>query len=267
METVTDAAGVRHVFTGPPRRIVSLVPSLTETVAELAGVETLAGVTKFCRHPVSLPGRIPKVGGTKNPDVRKIIDLEPDIILVNEEENRIEDYEALKDAGLRVLVTSPKTFTEGITLLRQMGRILGRIVEADRIATETETLLEKIRQEQPGRGLRVFYPVWNRPLMTVNGDTFIHDVLTLYGFVNPFADRRDRYPEITEAELEKEMPQVILLPDEPFEFRQEHRAEWLMKSQYPAARRLQVYLVDGSYFCWYGVRQLCALGYLRQIFG
>ncbi len=267
METVTDAAGVTHEFTQPPRRIVSLVPSLTETVADLGCADRLVGITKFCKHPESVANSVEHIGGTKNPDIARIVQLKPDLVLANDEENRLEDYEALKSAGLRVFVTAPKTFTDGVTLLRQTGRILGKIAEADRIATEIERRLVTIEKEKPGRDLRLFYPVWNHPLMTINGDTFIHDVLTMYGFVNPFAAKRDRYPVVTEEELEKEVPQIILLPDEPFEFRQEHRAEWLMKSQYPASRRMQVYLVDGSYFCWYGSRQLKALDYLDRMFG
>lgn len=265
METVIDNREVRHDFVDPPRRIVSLVPSLSETVAELAGVDALIGVTRFCKHPAGLRERIATVGGTKDPDIRKIAALQPDLVLVNEEENRMEDYEKLRSAGLPVFATGPRTFTEGLTLLRQIGRILGRVREADAIATAAETRAEKIRAERPGRGLRLFYPVWNRPLMTISGDTYIHDVITLFGFANPFAPKRDRYPEITEAELEKALPQVIVLPDEPYEFRPEHRADWLMKSQYPAARRLQVHLADGSYFCWYGVRQLAALSYIQRL--
>ncbi len=267
METITDSRGVRHDFPAPPERVVSLVPSLTETVADLGCGAALAGITKFCRFPEEIAARVPKVGGTKNPDIAAIIRMKPGLVLLNEEENRIEDYEALRAAGLRVFATSPRTFTDGVTLLRQMGRMFGRIVEADRMATEIEERAELYRQAKPGRGIRLFYPVWNRPLMTVNGDTYINDVLEMLGFVNPFASRRDRYPEITEAELEQELPQVILLPDEPFEFNHQHRAEWLMKSQYPASRHFQVHLVDGSYFCWYGSRQLKALGYFEHLVG
>src|SRR5688572_15715387 len=145
-----------------PRRIVSLVPSLTELVFWLGAGDRLVGRTRFCEEPAGEVGRVATVGGTKNPRVERIVALRPDLVLANKEENRREDVEALRQAGLDVLVTDPNSVLEALAMVEQIGSRLGLDRRARQLAEDTRAAMD---EAAPGPGPRVFVAVWWNPLM------------------------------------------------------------------------------------------------------
>lgn len=240
-------------MTVPARRIVSLVPSITELLWWLGAGDRLVGRTQFCVEPPELGPRVPAVGGTKTPRVQEIVALRPDLVVANKEENRREDVEALAAAGLNVLVTEPETVPAASAMIRQLGALTGCHARADALADEIERELGL----RPSRGPRVFVAVWGRPLMGLGCRSYGHDLVEAAGATNVLGDR-PRYPEIGVAELAALRPDLILLPDEPYRFTEEHLAAFS-----PVA---PTRLVDGKMLWWYGPRIPAALRALRQLF-
>ncbi|MHB1738106.1 MAG: helical backbone metal receptor [Actinomycetes bacterium] len=223
-------------MTGPPRRVVCLVPSLTEAIATSApGV--LVGATDWCTRPGGL--RVTRVGGTKNPSVPVIRALAPDLVVANAEENRAEDLGRLRDAGLVVWVTDVRTVPGA---LASLGRLLdGCGVPRPGWLDEAQTAW---RPPWSGPALRAVVPIWRRPWMVLGQDTFAGDVLARVGVVNVFADHPQRYPRITLEEIRSRSPQLVVLPDEPYAFGATDGPE--------AFAGLPVALVDGRDLTWYG---------------
>lgn len=255
MPLLTDPASAAGA-----RRIVSLVPSLTETVAELGASERLAGVTDWCWYPAAVVAPLAKVGGTKNPKLEAIRALKPDLILVNEEENRQEDVEALA-ADFNCYVTFPKHAGDNIALITALGEILGREAAAAACCEQITMLEGQVRSQMLARPPRsIAYLIWRKPWMTINGDTYVHDVLTFLNCTNPWADHSERYPSLPPADLIAADPELICLSSEPFPFEERHLAEF--RTAFPAlqaTRSHQVFIDDGTYYCWYGTRWLRAL--------
>ena len=244
-------------------RIVSLCPSLTELVFDLGVGDALVGRTKFCVHPADRVDAVEKVGGTKNPKVERILELAPDIVLMNEEENRLEDAESLRRAGIRVHTSMPRSAEETAAMVRSIGMALGRIREAEGIAAEIERRADRVRRTA-GRYPPVRYAclIWREPIMTVNDDTFIAGLLALAGGQNVFADRTDRYPSISPAELHDADPLRVLLPDEPFPFQDRHVEELAAATGLPRERFV---LADGELLSWHGSRTPRGIDYAERI--
>lgn len=248
-----------------PARIVSLVPSLTEALFELGLGERVVGVTDWCVHPALAVAPLPKVGGTKNPELAAIAALRPDLVIANHEENTRGDVEWLEALGIPVWVTYPRTVEEGVALLRELAELGGARAAIESVVEPIEERVARARAERPARPVRVFCPIWKGPWMAVGADTFIHDLLTLCGGHNVFADRDERrYPIVRDAEIVAAAPEVVLLPDEPYAFAAQDAAE-LSRWDMPAARAGRVHLIDGTLVSWYGPRilpaieRLCAL--------
>ena len=214
-------------------RVVSLVPSLTETVAASAP-ELLVGVTDWCTHPAGLSAA--RIGGTKNPRVDDIVALRPDVVLANEEENREPDIAALRGAGLDVRVTNYTTVSGALTGLRALLLDLGLELPAWLPAAESAW-------ERPWRGPRrtALVPIWRRPWMALGRDTFAGDVLARLGVDNVLAGAVDRYPRVDLAELPPY--DVVVLPDEPYAFGPDDG---------PEAFDVPARLVSGRHLTWYG---------------
>jgi len=238
----------------PPERIVSLVPSLTELVVWLGAGNRLVGRTKFCTEPPELAASVPAVGGTKNPDLSKIRELAPDLVIANREENRREDVEALKRSGVHVVVTDPNTVRDAITMIRELGALLHLQQRADELA---EAIESELVNELPPRPLPVYVGVWHNPLMGLGSESYGHSLLEACGGSNVLA-HRSRYPELTMDDLRALRPELILLPDEPFPFDEGHAA--LYSQIAPAC------VVDGKLLWWYGPRIPQAIRDLRGLF-
>lgn len=263
--TFIDAIGTPLTFTKPPRRIVSLIPSITELLFSLGLDERIVGVTKFCLHPPEGVAKKTKVGGEKDPDLQRILDLQPDLIIANVEENRREDIEALRAASVPVFVTYPKTVREGIELIVTLGGLTDTASAAKAMAGPIEQVYrETVEQTRNRRPLKVFCPIWRRPYMSINRDTYIHDMIRVSGGENIFADQPERYPEVALEEVERLQPEVILLPDEPYPFKAKH-AEELRTLDIPAIREGRIHLLDGKILSWYGPRIGESLKVLRGL--
>jgi ABC-type Fe3+-hydroxamate transport system substrate-binding protein len=263
-----DASGVPVTLPAPPRRVVSLVPSITELLFTLGLGDSVVGCTVFCTEPPAGVATKTRVGGEKNPKLDLIKALEPDLVVANIEENVREHIDTLRGWGVPVYVTYPRTVVEGIQLIRDLGRVAGAAERAAGIAGALESQLADTRARQAGRPrVRVFCPIWRRPYMTINRDTYIDDVLATCGGDNVFAGLPRRYPEVTPADVARARPDVILLPDEPFHFRRAHMADFAAHPDIPALRDGRVHLVDGKLLSWYGPRLAQALAELPPLLG
>jgi ABC-type Fe3+-hydroxamate transport system substrate-binding protein len=258
----------------PPRRIVSLVPSLTESLCALGLGDRIVGVTEWCVHPADAVARIPKVGGTKNPDLTAIRALAPDLVIANQEENRKRDIEKLEGSGVRVWVTYPCTVREGAELLAEMAALAGPEAGAavrERVAApvlravaEAEAALIASRAAGVAP-VRVFCPIWRDPWMAVGAPTYADDLISLCGGVNVFSAHAERrYPRVTLDEIAAARPEVVLLPDEPYAFGAPDAAE-LSRLSIPAAASGRIHLIDGTFVSWYGPRILRAIELLRRL--
>ena len=251
-----------------PARIVSLVPSITETLFALGLEGRIAGVTVFCTEPRREVARTPKVGREKDPDLSRIRALAPDLVLANMEENRREVVDALRAEGVTVWVTFPRTVAEGIRLIRELGALTATQAAADALAGPLEAALARtLARVAGGPRPRVFCPIWRNPYMTINRDTYVHDVLRTCGAENVFAAADIRYPTVTLEAVRAEAPDVILLPDEPYRFRAAHLADFTDLEDVPAVRSGRIHLVDGKLLSWYGPRIAESLGRLPALLG
>ena len=261
-----DASGVRVALARPPRRIVSLIPSVTEILFALGLGEAVAGCTIFCTEPADGVAGKMRIGGGKNPKIELIRELRADLVVANVEENQREHVERLRAWGIPVYVSYPRTVADGIRLVRELGELTGAVQVGRRMAEDLEARLAAVRAERAGRnGARVFCPIWRHPYMTINGDTYVHDMLTVCGGVNVFAEGPARYPEVTLAEVAAAQPDVILFPDEPYRFRRAHLADFSAYPEMPAARAGRLHLVDGKLLSWYGPRIARALDALPPL--
>jgi ABC-type Fe3+-hydroxamate transport system substrate-binding protein len=196
-----------------------------------------------------------RVGREKDPDLDRIRDLAPDLVLANIEENRREVVEQLRAWSIPVWVTFPRTVREGIDLVRELGEVTGVTAEGVRLADRLQHRYEATRALTRGlRPARVFCPIWRNPYMTIARGTYVHDMLEVCGGVSVFAERTERYPTVTLTEVAAAAPEVILLPDEPFRFRRPHLADFAPYPGIPAIAAGRVHFVDGKLLTWYGPR-------------
>jgi ABC-type Fe3+-hydroxamate transport system substrate-binding protein len=215
------------------RRVVSIVPSLTESVAVTAP-GLLVGATDWCSHPPALD--VTRVRGTKNPSVERIVELRPDLVLTNAEENRPEDLAALRAAGLAVWVTFPRTVPEALDSLDRMLTAC-RLERPSWLDQASESWAEPFAGERR----RAVVPIWRRPWMAVGSGTFTGDLLQRMGIDNVLADHPERYPKVDLAALPEH--DLVVLPDEPYLFTPEDGPEAFTA---PSA------CVSGRHLTWYG---------------
>lgn len=233
-------------------RIVSLCPSLTELVFDLGLGPSLVGRTKFCVHPADRVESVEKVGGTKNPKIARIVELKPDLVLMNEEENRLEDAEALRAAGISCHTSMPRTIAQTAAMVRSIGASLGKPNEGIEIARDIEARGADVAAQAAAREhVRYAYLIWREPWMTVNNDTFVHALLANAGGMNVFGSLPERYPTITLEQLRDSAPDAVLLSTEPFPFAERHVEE--VASQTGIARG-RIMIVDGELLSWHGSR-------------
>jgi ABC-type Fe3+-hydroxamate transport system substrate-binding protein len=220
-------------------RVVSLVPSLTEAVA--ASVPgALVAATDWCSHPVGLD--VVRVGGTKNPDVERIIRLAPDLVIANEEENREPDLTALREAGFEVLVTEVRAVPQAF---RELERVVAACGGRGRPRWLDEAEGAWADPPRPSIRLRAAVPVWRRPWMVLGRDTFAGDVLARLGIDHVYATHAERYPRVPLDELRSADVDLIVLPDEPYRFTRDDGPEAF-------AATVPVALVSGRHLTWYG---------------
>src|SRR3989454_3556676 len=265
------------IFLRPPRRIVSLVPSETQSVLALGAGDRLVGRTRYC----DAPGSVPLVGGTKDVDVDAVARLRPELILANQEENSRVHLEQLAQLGLPLFVSFPKTVAEGLAHLGRLAKVLE--VDARDLLRRGYAAVQEAEAALGKRGmLRAFVPIWMDPLMTVNGQTYMSDALRLGGGEKVFAGRRrlyplaadrgravprragtrdPRYPRVALDEVVKRAPRIVLLPDEPHPF-SERDAEVFRAALPPGTK---VVRCGGRDFSWYGGQSVESVPRLRPL--
>lgn len=241
----------------PPQRIVSLVPSQTELLADLGLEKEVVGITKFCVHPSDWFQSKNRVGGTKTLDFQKIKALKPDLIIGNKEENEQGQIEFLA-SRYPVWMSDIHHLEEALEMIRYLGALTGKAEKANAIAVEVERRFE---QELPTvqSPRKAVYLIWRKPYMVAGSDTFIDDMLQRAGFENVFRGL-GRYPEVSTAQLAEARPSVLMLSSEPYPFSEKHIKE--LQELCPDAR---VMLVDGELFSWYGSRLLQAPAYFAEL--
>ena len=240
-------------------RIVSLCPSITESLVALGLAERLVGVTRWCVHPREVTARIRKVGGTKDPDLDAIRSLKPDLVFTNAEENRREDVEAL-GRDLDVDVSHPRRVADVPPLLRRFGRLTGTEESAEEVSSKVQEGLGRLESDLASRpAFRCVYLVWKNPWMAAGPRTYIADLLRLAGGTRSLEESSSAispdYPVISEDEIVSSRPDVLVLPDEPYRFREKDAVFW--RERLPASSRVVV--VPGDDWCWHGVRTLRGL--------
>ena len=273
------------VPSGPvPQRVISLVPSVTETLFDLGVGDRVIGVTDYCTRPPQTAA-LPRLGGTKNPDLKEIFDLRPDLVIMNWEENRRQDAIWLREKGLRVWVTGPTTVQAAIDLMWEIMNVFEYAQMTERVLTIEQAYEQTLRfMTADGDPVRTFVPIWRDPWMTFNQFTYMHDLLWTCGALNVFADRErqyplavdvgevepsgdadpryddldTRYPRLALDEIIAAQPALILLPNEPYAFSEVDRFD-LLRLDIPAARSQQIHLIDGDLLTWHGTRLAYAL--------
>lgn len=221
-------------------RVVSLVPSLTETLLSL-GVAPVA-CTRFCEQP-----SIAHVGGTKNPDLDAIVALAPDVVLMDREENRRQDADALAARGVEVFATHVVSVGDVAATIGSLRVLLGL---AGPSGQDLADLAAQPSPAAPGRP--TFVAIWRRPWMTLSGRTYGSSLLNSIGVANVFADHPDTYPNVTLDEVAGRCPELVLLPSEPYPFKERHIAE------VESALSARVVLIDGQDLFWWGARTSAA---------
>ena len=248
-----------------PQRIVSLVPSLTEALFALGLGHRVVAVTDWCIHPAAAVARLPKVGGTKNPDIARALAADPDLVLANREENTKRSVDALRGAGVPVWVTDLRDVDDAVALLRDLFGLGAPARAWDQVVRPVAEAVAEAGRRRSGSSCSFFCPIWRDPWMSVGADTFAHALLELCGGRNIFAARGGRrYPIVELSDVEVAQPEVILLPSEPYAFGAGDVAE-LRRLAVPAAQRGRIHTVDGTAVTWYGPRIPAAIALLRPL--
>jgi ABC-type Fe3+-hydroxamate transport system substrate-binding protein len=233
-----DDLGTTVPLADPPRRVVSLVPSLTEALAA-TGRDLLVGATDYCTHPADLD--VARVGGSRFPDLAAVRALRPDLVLANAEENRPEDLDELRAAGIPVWVTGPTTLAGAFTSLRRMLAACGLPPPA--WLDQARLAWASSYDGSPPRRTAVV-PIWRRPWRVLGHGTFGGDVLRRLGVANAFADAAERYPKVDVGQMRAAGVDLVVLPDEPYRFAPDDGP-----ADFPG---LDVALVSGRHLFWYG---------------
>ena len=240
------------------KKIISLVPSITELLFDLSLDKEIVACTSFCVHPKEKVKNLVKVGGPKDFNLDKIRDIKPDLIIAVKEENN-------KDLVLEISKEFPLVVFDivdvesAIKSIKSIGKIVGKEKEATLVLHDIDKEKENINSIS--RQLETaLYLIWNKPMMSINAGTFISEMMHFSGFKNIFSESRAAYPRVSKQEIDKYEPKYILLSSEPFSFTEKHRKVY--QEQFPYAK---VVLVDGEMFSWYGSRMIKAFRYFGNL--
>lgn len=245
------------ILKSKPQRIISVVPSQTELLYDLGLDSEVVGITKFCIHPDKWFKKKARIGGTKKLNIEKISALNPDLIIANKEENTQSDIELLAKQ-FPVWISDIKTLADSLVMISEIGKIVGKSHMAKPII---DMIDEGFKKLETGIGKRkALYLIWRNPWMSINEDTFIHDMLSRIGLDNVTRKYSNRYPALHADEIKQLDPDLVLLSSEPFPFKDMHIAE--LQEIVPNAR---IGLVDGEAFSWYGSRLVQSPPYFEQL--
>ncbi|MGB9737130.1 helical backbone metal receptor [Chloroflexus sp.] len=252
----SDALGRQLELPAPPRRIISLVPSMTEWLFSVGAGERVVAVTDYCVEPVAAIAHLPRVRGTKNPDRAAIISLQPDLVIAEQEENRERDVRALSEAGINVYVTAIRSVADAVKQLAALAAVL----DVTPVAAPMLAAIEAAIAAPPPPTRRVLALIWRDPWMAVGQATYAGDVLRLSGGINVAIELPGRYPRATLAEFLAFDPEVILLPSEPYPF-----SERDLPAFAEVTGRCRLAFCDGMALTWPGPRTVTALTTFRHL--
>jgi ABC-type Fe3+-hydroxamate transport system substrate-binding protein len=259
MSIYFDQLGRKIELEKPPQKIISLVPSITELLFDLGLEEAIKGRTKFCIHPIEKAKKVPSVGGVMGLKYRLIEEIKPDIIFASKEENAKKEIMEI-ERQFPVWVSDVHNLEDAKEMIASIGEICNSSEAAKDMNAKIDQEFQKL-SDIPEDVIRGVYLVWKNPYYTINGQTFIHDMLKRCGVKNVFSNKEEQYPIINEKDMKERKPDYIFLPSEPYNFKDKDLDE--LKKQFPST---EVKRVDGEYFSWYGSHLLKAPSYFKQIF-
>jgi ABC-type Fe3+-hydroxamate transport system substrate-binding protein len=217
--------------------------------------ERVVGITKFCVHPDEWYRTKPRIGGTKNINIPKVQQIQPDLIIANKEENVKAQIEQL-GMNYPVFTTVVDSVASGIQMIRDIGNITGASKEANKIADQ---IIQNLKNEESVRKINTLYMIWKEPYMAAGDDTFISDMMRYAGFKNVL-QKINRYPNLSNDDIRNYNPELILLSSEPYPFKEKHIQE--LQEICPGAK---IMLIDGEMFSWYGSRMSHAYEYFQLL--
>jgi ABC-type Fe3+-hydroxamate transport system substrate-binding protein len=254
MNSFTDQCGHNIHINGSAKRLISLVPSQTEFLFHLGLDTEVIGITRYCVHPTQWKLTKTIVGGTKDLNIDAIISLRPDLIIANKEENTKGAISELQQ-HLPVWVSDINDLTSAKEMMVQIGKMVSRSDQANEIVEQINSAFQEVKRIKRAR---VLYLIWRKPWMAAGSDTFINDMLNCVGLEN--AVKPNRYPELTDEDIQQLKADYIFLSSEPFPFREKHIEE--LKKISPHSTLI---LVDGEMFSWYGSRLRLAPAYFNSL--
>lgn len=257
MHTFHDQIGRTVSIPDNPQRIVSLCPSITETLVAFDLGERLVGRTRFCIHPKEQVKAITRIGGTKDVNMDRLAQLNPDLIIAEKEENIREQVEEM-EKHWPVYVTDVKDVPSAVDMIRRVGEVCAKKAEGEAMAKKAALVFGEFGQNIASEE-KVAYFIWREPWMLAGADTYVQDLLHRLGFLNVALELEGRYPQVDEAQLKALAPERVLLSSEPYPFAEKHIAE--LQVLLPEAN---IELVDGELFSWYGVRMIESMKVLRD---
>ena len=282
-----DDRGRLLYFAAPPRRVVSLVPSETATMFALGLGDRVVGRTRYCTEPAGAVDDIPVCGGIQDIDVDAVVELAPDLILCNQEENPRDPVADLVQRGFTVMVAYPCRVADALAHVARLARLFAVADRAEVVALIRRGY-DELNVAAPAPLRATFVPIWMAPLMTIGGNTYTDDLLALAGAANIFTasrrkypaiaersglrpmpsdgidDSKVRYPEVALDDVAARAPEIVLLPSEPYEFTAADVAGF-KAADMPAARRDAIVPCDGKDLFWYGAHSVAALPRLRAM--
>ncbi len=256
MIQIKDQIGSLLTFKQAPLRIISLVPSISELLWDLGLENELVGVTKFCIHPVNLRKEKIIVGGTKNVKINRVLELQPDLVIANLEENTKEEIEELQ-RHVPTYVSDINTTDDMLAFIQAIGKLCNRQPQTAEVIKKLSNALADLPKKEEKKS--AIYLIWNEPFMSIGGDTFISHMMENVGYVNSL-QQEERYPVLTADDIRKIAPEELLLSSEPYPFKEKHREQ--LQKQFP---NIKVKCVDGEAFSWYGSRIYKVKDYLNSI--
>lgn len=257
----TDQTGYPFDFTSIPKRIISLVPSQTELLADLGLEQEVVGITRFCVHPAEWPRSKTRIGGTKDPRIDQILALQPDLVIANKEENNEADVVELRKY-CAVWVSDVHDLDSALHMILNIGEVTRTkeraVAIVDAITKSFEELSNSLSTLFPNAQRKALYFIWKDPWMVAGKGTFIEDMLKKCGWLN--AELNERYPEWKVTRSPSTEIELVFLSSEPYPFQHKHIEE--LRNHFPAAK---IQLVNGEFFSWYGSRLLQAPAYFRKL--
>lgn len=263
--TVTDQTGRQVVLAAPPARIVSLVPSVTETIFTIGAQDRLAGVTDFCDYPPAARTK-PSVGGMVAPSLESIVALRPDLVVATTAGNRHETFDQLARLKIPVYLVNPTTVADVLDLVGRLGRLTDRVEEADRVLTRLRERIHAVSAQVAGRARpRILYVLWPDPLIVPARGALVSELIALAGGDSVTADGGQGYPRYSmEAALVRN-PEVILIASHDATRSPLVQSKWERFTQVPAVKAGRLHTVDGNLMHRYGPRMVDGLEALARL--